>query len=226
MNKRLQPLILTFALTAALLLATSASAQEPREENNFFNGTDLTGWTGEMEFWSVKDGVIVGHSDKKIPNNKFLWSKVEVGDFYLSLDVRMPADDRNAGIQFRSRPADTPNMQAVGYQADMGKGFWGRLYHEHGRGKLDWTDEGEKAVNPGQWNRYEILAVGHRIWTAINGKLSVALDDPKGELRGQIALQIHSGQAQTVEYKIDKLVHNPKVELAGLNAQQLLEKAK
>ncbi|MEM1294642.1 MAG: PVC-type heme-binding CxxCH protein [Verrucomicrobiota bacterium] len=157
-----------------------------------------------------------------MPNNKFLWSDVEMGDFYFSLDVRMPNDNRNAGIQFRSKPTDTPNLQAVGYQADAGKNVWGRLYHEHGRGKLDWTDRGEKVVKRGEWNRYEILAVGNRIWTAINGQLSVAIHEQAGgEDRGQIALQIHSGQAQTVEYRINQLVHDPKVELAGMNEAAL-----
>ena len=48
------------------------------------------------------------------------------------------------------------------------------------------------------WNRYEILAVGHKIWTAINGKLCVALEDPNGELSGKISFQVHGGPAQTV----------------------------
>ena len=51
------------------------------------------------------------------------------------------------------------------------------------------------------WNRYEILAVGHKIWTAINGKLCVALEDPKGELSGKISFQVHGGPAQTVLYR-------------------------
>lgn len=210
-----------------LLFACASTAQaEPKLEENFFNGKDLNGWKGEMEFWSVKDGVIVGNSDKNLSNNKFLWSDIEVGDFYLSLDVRMPKDDRNAGIQFRSQPTDTSNLQAVGYQADAGKNVWGRLYHEHGRCKLDWRDRGEKAVKPGEWNRYEIMAVGNRIWTAINGQMAVSINDlAGGEKRGFIALQIHSGQAQTVEYKINKLVHNPKVELEGMSEAELIQEA-
>ena len=216
-----------YATLAILVAAAPAFAQEPREEANFFNGRDFNGWKGELEFWSVRDdGTIVGHSDKQIPNNKFLWSNVEVSDFYLSVDVLMPKDDRNAGIQFRSKKTDTPNMQAVGYQADAGQGVWGRLYHEHGRGKLDWEGRGEAAIKPGEWNRYEILAVGHHVWTAINGKLSVSVHDPAGETRGHIALQIHSGQPQTVQYRINKLVHNPTVELAGMTAEQLIADAK
>ena len=70
----------------------------------------------------------------------------------------------------------------MGYQADIGKGWWGSLYHEHGRRILgkNKLKEGEY-LKPEQWNNYEILAVGHRIWLAINGKVTVALRDPIGD---------------------------------------------
>ena len=72
-----------------------------------------------------------------------------------------------------------------------------------------------------QWNQYEILAVGHRIWLAINGKITVALHDPIGELDGQIALQIHGGMPQEVIYSDLSLERNPKVEGWGMNESQL-----
>lgn len=202
-------------------ISFSASFAQPRVDKSFFNGKDLTGWSAaDMNYWSVKNGIIVGNATQKVDKNKFLWSSVKVADFYLSLDVKLDPDDCNAGIQFRSQKADASG-QALGYQADMGKDVWARLYHEHGRQKLDWSDRGEKAVKRGQWNHYEILAVGDRIWTAINGKLAVAIKDAGGDASGYIALQIHSGNPQTVSYKINKLVHNPNVELAGLNEAQL-----
>jgi hypothetical protein len=144
-----------------------------------------------------------------------------VEDFYLSVEVKIEPDARNAGIQFRSKKVDA-HGQALGYQADVGRGVWGKLYHEHGRGSLDSTDRGERAVKPGEWNDYEILAVGPCIWTAINGQLSVAYYDPAGEGSGFIAFQIHSGAPQTVSYKIEKLVRNPKIALAGLEREQLM----
>lgn len=178
-------------------------------------------WSGTSpQYWSVKNKTIIGYSSEKVPRNEFLWSDIEVSDFYLSVNVMLNPNDCNAGIQFRSRKADSTG-QAIGYQADVGAEVWGRLYHEHGRGKLDWSDRGEKAVRPGKWNHYEILAVGDRIWTAINGQLAVAIRDPNGEKRGHLALQIHSGPSQTVKYKIRKLVHNPPVKLVGLDEQQL-----
>lgn len=188
--------------------------------DHFFNGKDLTGWTSTTpQYWSVEDGVIVGRSDQRIPRNEFLWSPVEVKDFYLALDVRLEPNECNAGIQFRSQKH--PPFEALGYQADVGKDVWGRLYHESGRKKLFWQDRGEKAVKPGEWNRYEILAVGDRIWTAINGQLAVSVRDPQGERSGFIALQMHSGPPLTVRYKLLKLVHNPPVALAGMTEAQL-----
>jgi hypothetical protein len=210
--------------TAALLVAVSGGAadRQPRVDDTFFNGKDLKGWaTSQPKYWSVKDGAIVGHSAVNVPKNEFIWSTVPVQDFYLSVDVKLTPDNRNAGIQFRSRKADAAG-QAHGYQADMGAGVWGKLYHEHGRGKLDWNNRAAKAVKRGEWNRYEILAIGHQIWTAINGTLCVAIDDPKGELSGQIAFQIHSGPAQTAAYRVNKLIHNPKLALDKQTEKQLL----
>ena len=201
-------------------------AKAALKKSAFFNGKDLTGWKGNGGYWSVKDGAIVGHSVVNVPKNEFIWSDVEVKDFYLNVEVKLTPDDRNAGIQFRSKPLDAYG-NARGYQADVGHdqvigNVWGNLYHEHGRGKLDWNDRAVQVVKKGDWNRYEILAVGHRIWTAINGKLCVAIEDPKGELSGRIAFQIHAGPPQTVHYRNPTLTHNPKIALEKHTKEQLL----
>ncbi len=209
------------AAQAAVSIATSLG-ESARKDTAFFNGKDLTGWEGTGEYWKVKDGAITGRSRKRIPKNEFLWSDVEVRDFYLVVDVMLEPNSANAGIQFRSKKANA-HGQAIGYQADMGLGVWGKLHHEHGRRTLDSNDRAEKAVKPGEWNRYEILAVGPAIWTAINGTLGTAcVDADKGERAGHIALQIHSGPPHAARYRIEKLVHNPKVELVGMNAEALI----
>jgi hypothetical protein len=207
-------------LGLALLAASSvAAAQEGRP---FFSGEDLRGWSADrMGYWSVEDGAIVGHSDIAVPSNEFLWWEGEVSDFFLAVDVKLTPGNANAGIQFRSRKTGT-NGQAAGYQADVGEGLWGKLYHEHGRGKLDWNDRANGIVNEGGWNRYEILAIGHRIWTAVNGTLCVAIEDPDGELSGKIAFQIHSGPPQTVRYRIVDLVHDPEPRMTSTSEQELL----
>jgi hypothetical protein len=185
----------------------------------------LTGWQGNAPYWTVEDAAIVGRSDSQISKNEFLWSNVEVGDFYLVMDVLLDPNTANAGIQFRSSKVDEGG-QAQGYQADVGETWWGKLYHEHGRGLLDPVETAEAAVKPGDWNRYEILAVGPAIWTAINGTLGVSYLDlnENAERTGQIAVQLHSGPPMTARYRIVKLVHNPKVELENQKADDLIIK--
>lgn len=207
------------AIQAAVAIAKSlgdSAQQDPRI-------LDFPAWKGNMQFWRFEEGAIVGHSDQPIARNEFIWAPIpEAGDFYLSLDIKLEPNTANAGIQFRSKSINE-HGQALGYQGDVGQDVWGRLYHEHGRGKLDWNGRAEPAVVPGDWNRYEILAVGPAIWTAINGAIGVACLDLDGERTGQFAVQVHAGPPQTVYYRINELVLNPEVKLIAAGAEQLIK---
>jgi hypothetical protein len=174
-----------------------------------------------MSYWSVQNGAIVGtKEEQKIQGNQFLWYDKKVKNFKLTLNVKQVPFAANAGIQFRSQRE--PNGHAVGYQADIGKGWWGSLYHEHGRKILAKNKDKEgKNLNPEKWNKYEILGVGHRIWLAINGQITVALRDPIGELEGQISLQVHGGMPQKVIYQDLTLERNPQVKMVGMNETEL-----
>jgi putative heme-binding domain-containing protein len=174
----------------------------------FFNGKDLAGWEGNPELWRVENGEIVGTS-KGLARNEFLVNHLLLGDFRLSLSVKLVPNAGNSGIQFRSEAL--PAGEVKGYQADVGVGWWGKLYEEHGR-ELLWKESGEKHVRIDDWNRYEIIAVGSRLKTFINGKPCVDLDDPAGAKNGIIALQLHAGGPFEVRFKDFELELNPKVE--------------
>jgi putative membrane-bound dehydrogenase-like protein len=185
----------------APMLATADNAK------SFWNGVDLAGWDGDADLWSVErgnDGVaeIVGKTATGIKHNEFLRSHMLVEDFKLTLKVKLTPNAANSGIQFRSEPIAGGEMR--GPQADIGAGWWGKLYEENGRGLL-WDKSGEPHVRPGEWNDYAIIAAGSRVQTFINGKLCVDLDDPPAARRGIIALQIHSGGATEVRFKELKL---------------------
>lgn len=166
-----------------------------------FNGQDLAGWRGDGQLWSVDNGEIVGRSPG-IKHNAFLVNELAVEDFRLTLDVKLTPNNENSGIQFRSQPQ--ANGEVKGYQADVGAGWWGKLYEELGRGLL-WKEPGDAHVKVDDWNTYEIVAVGSRIRTWVNGKPCVDLDDPAGARRGVIAFQIHSGGPLEVRYRNIKL---------------------
>jgi putative heme-binding domain-containing protein len=180
---------------------------------NFFNGRDLTGWDGRGDLWSVENGEIVGRS-AGLKNNEFLISQLSAANFKLSLEVKLVGNAGNSGIQFRSEVLPHKGLEQAeaalrgpemkGYQADIGAGWWGKLYEENGRALL-WKDSGEAHVKPGEWNTYEVEAIGSRIKTWINGRLCVDLEDTGGPRRGVFGLQLHSGGPTEVRYRKIKL---------------------
>ena len=174
-----------------------------------FNGKDLTGWKGDPEVWSVDNGEIVGRGPQK--KNQFLYCDIPVADFRFIFEIKLIDNKGNSGIQFRSQRL--PDGHAKGYQADAGPGWWGKLYHEHGR-RLLWKKPGDEYAKRGEWNTYEILAVGSKIRTAINGNVCVDMDDgDKADLKGLIAFQVHSGGPMEVRFRNFRLEHNPEFKL-------------
>ncbi len=179
----------------------AAVAQVPMlaDEKNvgsIFNGKDLAGWHGTEGLWSVEQGELVGRTEG-LKQNEFLISELSAQDFKLTFEVRLVGNRGNSGVQFRSVP-QTHGVK--GYQADIGVGWWGKLYEEEGRGLL-WTESGEKHVKPDDWNTYEIIAQGNQIETRINGERCVYLEDVNGARRGIFALQLHSGGETEVRYR-------------------------
>lgn len=180
----------------------SAMLATPENAVELFNGSDLQGWTGDTQLWSVEEGEIVGKTTQGIPHNSFLVSDLSAENFRLTMEVRLVENQGNSGVQFRSQPLAGGSVK--GYQADIGAGWWGKLYEEHGRGLL-WDKSGETHLKPDQWNTYEIVANGHDIKTLLNGQPCVQLHDDKGAARGVIALQLHSGGPTEVRFRNLKL---------------------
>jgi len=156
-----------FTLTLATL-ATLAFNTVAAEEGfkSLFNGTDLTGWAGRKEHWSVADGCIVGTTTKETPakGNNFLIAKdgdknFIVSDFELRLSYKFTGNFGNSGIQYRSK--ELPDFVVSGYQGDfeVGKTYSGILYEEKGRGIL--AKRGEKVViRDGDDGKHKIEVTG------------------------------------------------------------------
>ena len=214
---------LTTTLAALLALCTFASA----DEKQLFNGKDLTGWKGQPEFWSVKDGALTGQStaENKVKENTFLiWQDGEVGDFELTLQYKIVGG--NSGIQYRSKVVNPAYSVVAGYQADFeaGKTYSGILYEEKGRGilatrgqkvvikegnkkevtgEVGKSDEIQAAIKNEDWNEYKIVAKGGSLQHFINGKLTVDVTDETavGAKTGVLAFQLHAGPPMTVQFK-------------------------
>ncbi len=169
-----------------------------------FNGRDLSGWEGDKSLWLVEDGEIVGRSPG-IKQNVFLAAAGSYEDFTLSLEVRLVNNQGNSGIQFRSE-RDPNSTEMIGYQADIGPGWWGNLYDESRRREnLAAADAAfmEKLIRKDDWNQYEIRADGATILLKINGRRTVQYVETDDSIprSGRIALQIHSGPPLEVRFR-------------------------
>lgn len=156
-------------LTVAQLSTTAVRAQDVEPGfKSMFNGTDLTGWAGRTNHWSVQDGAITGitTTDNPAKGNNFLVARdgakdLIVADFELRLTFRFTGVWGNSGIQYRSVGLD--NYVVHGYQADMevGLNHTGGLYEEGGRGIL--ARRGEKVIireNADKPGKHKVEVVG------------------------------------------------------------------
>ncbi len=137
-----------------LIVVLASSSFSHAGEMKLFNGKDLTGWKGQPEFWSVKDGAITGQTTKEIPakeNTFLIWDGV-VGDFELHFKYKIVDENGeskgfgNSGVQYRSKIVKPEYSVVSGYQADFecGKTYSGILYEEKARGIL--AQRGQKVI--------------------------------------------------------------------------------
>jgi putative membrane-bound dehydrogenase-like protein len=182
-----------------------------------FNGKDLSAWDGDTSLWSVENGEIVGKTATGLKHNEFLKSKASLDDFRLVVKIKLTPNKENSGIQFHSERFGQYEMK--GPQADAGAGWWGKLYEENGRALL-WNKPGDGFIKTNDWNTYEVLAVGSRVQTAINGHRCVDVDDAKISQHGILGLQMHAGGPLEVRFKEIQLEANPKAELITVDKSE------
>ncbi|MFC1757839.1 DUF1080 domain-containing protein [Planctomycetota bacterium] len=184
-------------------VSPKTSAEKNEKATAIFDGKTLKGWEGNKKFFRVAEGAIVAGTLKdKIPRNEFLCTKKEYEDFELRLKVKALGDGVNAGIQFRTKRI--PNHhEVIGYQADVGGEWWGKLYDESRRRTILAGEDNSKLVKKGEWNEYVIRCEGDHIQLFLNGKKTVDYKekDPKIERKGVVAVQIHGGPPSEAWYK-------------------------
>jgi len=170
-----------------------------------FDGKSLDGWEGNLKYWKVRDGMIVGDSPG-IKHNEFLCSKEEFGDFELRVTFRILGDEsKNSGIQFRSNRVPD-STEVSGYQADIGQQYWGSLYDESRRNTVlvqAPAEELNKVVKKNDWNTYVIRCEGPRVTLTLNGLKTVDYIEKEESVArsGVIGLQIHGGKALEAQFK-------------------------
>lgn len=222
--------VMTWVVSVVLVAACGEAAAADADDGfvSLFNGKNLTGWDGDMRFWSVAGGAIRGQTtaENAADHNTFLvWRGGKVRDFELRLRFRIEGEN-NSGVQYRS--SEFAKWRIRGYQAEIvNKSHVGFLYNEQLKRKgvqvgqfALYTPEGEKQVlgkvcdaraqwasghyKQGDWNEMTIVARGDHIIHLVNGRLTVEFidrDRAKAAREGLLALQVHGGKPLLVEFK-------------------------
>jgi hypothetical protein len=198
------------AFFIAVVLAGGSLSGTAGEPKPLFDGKTFKGWVGDTtNTWRIVDGAFVGGSlDAKVPRNEFVRTTRSYTNFVLRVKFKLlgKVGFVNGGVQVRSKPAPQPPNEMIGYQADIGEGWWGALYDETRRNKVLIKPDPEavkKAVKKEDWNDYEIRCEGKRIRTAINGVPMIDYTEPDDSIEqfGQLGLQVHGGGQTEIYYK-------------------------
>lgn len=189
----------------------SCNAQKAAPTNSLFDGKTLDGWkvvTQEnSKYWSVIDGVITGGDGMiNIPTNTYLHTTASYEDFEFRCLFRITGNHEsgliNSGIQYRSI---IEGDKIIGYQADIGKSYWGDIYDEHRRAKLVSGDlvTLKHILNEDGWNSYIVRCKDNKHELYINGvKVSEYIEEDLAiPSKGVIGIQLHSGGNAKVEFK-------------------------
>lgn len=226
----LRGLLLASCFYAACPAITRGDDPEPGFIR-LFNGTDLRGWEGPNDAWTVADGAIKCTGKKDGKRNWLIWRGGQLADFELRMRFRFTSG--NSGVQVRSK--DEGDYQVRGYQVEIAAadkmGLWHHSlapekYRSHlatagqkgnvGPGgekthqQFAEPAEVQKACKDGEWNDLVIIGDGPRLIQFVNGVLLAELIDKDAKYAarlGVLALQDH-GKGTVVEFKDIRLKQN------------------
>ena len=180
---------------------------------------------GHKGHWQAKDWIL-DYDGKSEAGDKNLWTQEEFANFTLIVDWRLPAEPKIDNVPVvlpdGSEATDSNGKQLTVAVQDAGdSGIYLRGTSKSQLNIWNWpvgsgeiwgyrTDknmpaEVRKAATPilnadnppGQWNRFEITAVGERVTVKVNGKTVIRQAELPGlPKRGAIALQHHGDPVQ------------------------------
>ena len=171
------------------LFGACSGGGPPRDAQGWltlFNGSDLSYWSvvGDGN-WRVENGAMTADQST---DGSFLVSELSFADFELQLEFWVDTD-ANSGVFIRC--ADPESIGATScYEVNI---YDTRPDQTYRTGSIvDVAAPSQFVYTGGQWNRYEISAIGNRLQVTLNGRDMVDVEDSR-LAAGPFALQHGSG---------------------------------
>lgn len=183
-------LCLLVLATAVQAVAVQASEKSEKNFKPLFNGTDLSGWTGDVGKYLVQDGVLV--CQKGAGN---LVTEQEYEDFVLRFEFKL-TPGANSGIGIRAPLKGNSAYEGMEIQIldDRDPQYKDiHPYQAHGSvyGIVPAKRDHLKPV--GEWNSEEIRAKGRHITVKLNGTTIVDANLDKAVANGTLDGKEHPG---------------------------------
>ena len=207
MKSLLVALVFLAGVSACSSSPETAPAVPDTKTVYLFDGESLDGWNGNLEWFRIEDGALVaGTTERPIPQNEFLCTDEEFDNYELRFQTKLVGDvNTNAGVQIHTQRIPDHN-EVIGYQADIGLGWWGSLYDESRRNTLLATADRavtDSLVQPNTWIHYTVRTEDARTQLFLRGIQTVDYteQDATIPLSGHICVQIHSGPPGEAWYR-------------------------
>jgi hypothetical protein len=196
---------------------------------HLFNGTDLTGWEGQIgKYFSVDDREIVArNTQENAPKaSTYLVTKEKYRNFRLIFEAKLlTSDNMHSGVALWGKTVEKAGdpYSYMGHLVMFPSGYG--YYDLYRRNSIYQDKQGlaKKAGKQHDWNRMEILAIGNRIRHVVNGKAVADWSDPKPELcqTGPIGLQLHANKdPQEVRFRGLILTPDPEDRLVTVDSDR------
>ncbi len=212
-QKKPDPNIIAAQRTLAILEQTATWT-------DLFNGTDLTGWTGDTEGYIVQDGVLVCQRGAKV-----LQTNKDYSDFAFSFEFKLEESGNN-GIGIRvpeggHASRDGMEIQILDhngskYQTEIEvsgkkrKASWLKPWQVHGSIYGIYPAKTGYLKPPSEWNQQTIIAIDDHIMVILNGAiiLDAFLDDitppdgkPRPGMKQKTGRILFAGHNDYVEFR-------------------------
>jgi hypothetical protein len=198
---------------------TPAPAQPPVEAGftSLFNGRDLSGWTGAVDGYEVRDGAIVC----KAGAGGTLYTRGVYRDFVVRLEFRLPPAGNN-GLAIRYPGSGDPayagmtELQVLDDADPKYKDIDPRQAHGSAYGMVAATRGHLRPA--GQWNEQEVTVRGSRVAVVLNG--TTILDADLATVTTFMADTPHPGKDRT-EGHFGFAGHNDPVAFRNIRIREL-----
>lgn len=186
---------LSSILLAAVLIASHASAQEPKLRK-IFNGRDLSGWkvSDGPEQWTVSKRTlhVRNNAAKK---GSILWTEANYKDFIIQCAFKMGDGTVDSGIFLRS---DKDQIQ-IGISGSLKRDLTASPYIP-GKG-YPVEAKVQDILKPKDWNTMKVKVVGNAYTVWLNGVEVMNYTSSTLPASGPIGIQLHPKNEMSIDFK-------------------------